>query len=994
MSATNTTTCGCCQGISPLTPVRIASAPELAAVAYRVGTHGTFKATMQAALASQPALRALTTRDDDDPAMALADAWAVVLDVLTFYQERIANEGFLRTATERRSVLELARATGYELRPGVAAGTYLAFTLETAEGSPPVTTVEIGTKAQSVPGPDELPQTFETVEKIEARAAWNSIHVKTTQLVLPVFGDTVLWLAGTATNLKPGDTVLIVGQEREQDPGSENWDFRRVQAVDPDFDAGRTRITVDRGLGKQVQHGRVEPARVDPKVYALRLRTSLFGSSAPDWRAMPRSLKLDYLGLQENPANPPNLSQYRQWPDFTIAAISDPPTPAANGTGLYGEYFDAIDFSQRKRPRTDPRIDFAWGGGSPGQGVASDTFSIRWSGWVQPSTSDNYTFFTTSDDGVRLWVDGQLLINNWTDHAPTENQSPPIALTAGHKYDIKLEYYERGGAATIRLSWSAPSVAKQVIPQARLYPRDIHTVHLDGLQPQIARGSWLVLAIPEYEELYSVESVAEDARTNFTLTAKTTRLTLRGEQLRDLFDDRLRDTAVFGHSEWLPMAEQPITAPVSGEFVDLAQPVKGLVAGQLLMVSGLDAGTGEKVSEVVTLLRAEPPDQATRLWFKPSLAHQYRRDVEKPEDAVTINANVARATHGETRTEVLGNGDGAQAFQKFVLKEQPLTYVSAATPSGAKSTLEIRVNELLWDEVPSFYGLAPDHRAYITRLTDGGQVVVQFGDGLTGARLPTGQENVSAKYRAGAGLAGMVKARQISQLLSRPLGLAGVVNPVAAVGAADPETLAKARRNAPLTVLTMERIVSLADFEDFARAFGGIGKARATWLWSGQQRLVHLTVAGAGGGPVPAGSDLMKNLIAGIGAARHSQQPVEIDSYQPRTFRIAARILVDRQYVASAVLASVQQAVADEMSFERRELGEAVTASQVVAAMQRVAGVVAVDLDQLYFDGQPAQLNLRLPVRVATWDEAAGNVQPAELLTVHPQGIELSELTP
>ena len=112
--------CGCCQGTEPLTPLDIASRPGLDALSYRVGTHSSFLETMKAGLSSE-ALFKLTTRDGSDPAIAWLDAWAVVADVLTFYQERIANEGFLRTATERRSVLELARLVGYEPRPGVAA---------------------------------------------------------------------------------------------------------------------------------------------------------------------------------------------------------------------------------------------------------------------------------------------------------------------------------------------------------------------------------------------------------------------------------------------------------------------------------------------------------------------------------------------------------------------------------------------------------------------------------------------------------------------------------------------------------------------------------------------------------------------------------------------------------------------------------------------------------------------------------------------------------
>src|SRR3954451_23016814 len=117
--------CGCCEGVTTLTPASIQNLAGRPTLAYRVGTHGRFKATMQAALARQPALAGLTTRKDDDPSIALLDAWATVLDVLTFYQERIANEAYLRTATELQSILELAREIGYELGPGAAAGTDL-----------------------------------------------------------------------------------------------------------------------------------------------------------------------------------------------------------------------------------------------------------------------------------------------------------------------------------------------------------------------------------------------------------------------------------------------------------------------------------------------------------------------------------------------------------------------------------------------------------------------------------------------------------------------------------------------------------------------------------------------------------------------------------------------------------------------------------------------------------------------------------------------------
>src|SRR5260370_33886264 len=141
--------CGCCKGIEPFTPVTERNRPGLDALVYRVGTYATFFETMKAALSGGDlsALAALRTRDTDDPAIAFLDAWSLVADVLSFYQERIANEGYLRTATERRSILELARLVGYTLRPGVAATAYLAYTLDPNNE----VTISPGSRAQSRP---------------------------------------------------------------------------------------------------------------------------------------------------------------------------------------------------------------------------------------------------------------------------------------------------------------------------------------------------------------------------------------------------------------------------------------------------------------------------------------------------------------------------------------------------------------------------------------------------------------------------------------------------------------------------------------------------------------------------------------------------------------------------------------------------------------------------------------------------------------------------
>lgn len=142
-----------------------------------------------------------------------------------------------------------------------------------------------------------------------------------------------------------------------------------------------------------------------------------------------------------------------------------------NGSGLKGEYWtnqDKTFTGTATVTRTDPTVDFVWSA-APATGVSADTFTTRWTGKVQPAVSETYTFFVTTDDGVRLWVNNQLLVDQWVDQGPTE-RSGTIALTAGQQYDVKLEYYESGGGAEAHLRWSSPSIAKAIVPMYRLFP--------------------------------------------------------------------------------------------------------------------------------------------------------------------------------------------------------------------------------------------------------------------------------------------------------------------------------------------------------------------------------------------------------------------------------------------------------------------------------------------------------------------------------------------
>ena len=137
------------------------------------------------------------------------------------------------------------------------------------------------------------------------------------------------------------------------------------------------------------------------------------------------------------------------------------------GEGLTGQYFDSVDLTTLKTTRVDASVNFSWGTTSPASGVAAGSYSVRWTGAVVPAASEMYTFTVTADDGVRLWVNDELLITNWVnqDAKPVSGQ---IALRAGVAVPIKLEYYQNTGGASVRLEWSSPSTPLQVIPQSSL----------------------------------------------------------------------------------------------------------------------------------------------------------------------------------------------------------------------------------------------------------------------------------------------------------------------------------------------------------------------------------------------------------------------------------------------------------------------------------------------------------------------------------------------
>ncbi len=872
--------CNCeCKGIEKYTPVRIYNAAGLSSISYRVGTHSRFKAQMVSRISSKPALSRLTTRSDDDLSIALLDSWATISDVLTFYQERIANEGFLTTATERRSVLELARSIGYELRPGVAASTYLAFKMDESKGSPNKVTIEAGTKVQSIPGKDETPQVFETSEDIEARQEWNQIKPRQVkkQDATMALGKGQAILKSTATRLRAGDGLLFIVE------GSPKA-FRLAKEIEIDTEKQLTKVAFD-----------ALSATSPSPVLFIGDGTVIDADS---------NFTSDHLE---------EILEKDTWTESTLEAKA-----TLEGWSL-DVIVDAVNSLVGREEETEDGI-YALR-------IKSGVFGQTAPAWSSLPPEMRYSYkFPTDNTSVDI--------------------TPPYPTTADWDSDL--------GRAVNKTSKGDDRYYDEI---------NKNLIYLDNTYPSIQPNSWVVLKKGSSQSsAFYVSATREDSLTEFALSGKSTGLildtslwvdtesgeagTIEAIEQLETFD--FRKTTVYSQPEKLIFADMPVDdETVQGQEIVLEKMVCWMHKGQSLMIEGELASQPGIIKREIALidgiLHFETDLLTTiKLPLSSPLKYAYRRDT------VTINANVARATHGETKEEAIGSGDPTQRFESFELKESPLTFVPDSSPSGAKNTLEIRIDKVKWWETTSFENLSESDMAYITRISNDAKTSVILGDGVNGRLPPSGTENIMATYRVGIGTVGLLDADKLTLLMKRPLGVKSVTNPIATTGAADPEELGDARKNAPRTALTLDRIVSLKDFADFAKGFAGVGKATSYEIEFGVGRAVLVAIASSEGSTVDDSDELYTTLHEAIEKYKDPAATFLLRSYNKMAFNVGAKIVVSVEMEFADVKQDVQDALKADFSFDNRDFGQAVTLSEVISVIQRVKGVEAVDIESLY----------------------------------------------
>lgn len=361
------------------------------------------------------------------------------------------------------------------------------------------------------------------------------------------------------------------------------------------------------------------------------------------------------------------------------------------------------------------------------------------------------------------------------------------------------------------------------------------------------------------------------------------------------------------------------------------------------------------------------------LFLSPALQSFNTGEFPLEDPDVTVYGNLVAADQGKSEKEVvLGNGDNRKQFQDFKLPKKPLTYhIQAGETPPEVPELEIYVNDRLWTQVPSFFGKGPDEQVYIVRQDAEDNSWVQFGDGKTGARLPSGIGNVKAVYRTGTGAYGELKEGTKPQPGGKADRLDKIFMPLPSSGGSEPESGDNAQQAAPGKTQALGRLVSLKDFESEALAIPGVSRASAAWEVSDDHSAVVVTLLMESG---RSGEfEDVRDTLSSYNICRGPQRfPVVVIQAKRSYVYIQAEFALDASYREDNVKAAIQEALgvtgqedngidgtAGLFGADQRQLGQNAYASRIEGTIKNVDGVIWAKVSGLLELGEadePAQL--------------------------------------
>ncbi len=997
-------------------PTPVTPPPGLPALPYRPGDRQQFLAEMLAALAratiagGQPF--GLRTRALDDPTVALLDAWATVADVIAFYQERIANEGFLRTATQPGSLLAIAQLVGYQPRPGLAASVWLAYSLH-PDPTDTAVVLPAGLLAQSVPGTGELPQTFETTEELVARPSWNTLGVRTTGPVTAPKGLaqlTSLAFQGATTGLAANDVILLFDGRATPTPVL-------VQAVSVDLARQVTSVTLRQPQASAAAVPAAEPVPPGPAKNGTPIAT-VIDSLLPRLRRLPQTPPASAAALNRTPAEvfAPNSDAIPR-----LVAALDPALAGtiykALGTASIGS--PAVTAAQALRVqatpfgvRMPPRPVF----NSQGQQVGTEEWPIGEVQVLSAQMTWNNNPDITRDFGLNGTAQVSIqgpdgVFAQWTadlDTSPpavlpttsplgtvtvTPTPAPPAPDTITVEFEpsdppatpglvkmtLTLAPSADGASLGVTLdeastfAWAPASQASErftlgnyrvtigwqpstpgtnrehvlsVSVTEALPLTSANVLDLDTTYPGILPGSWAVIQQaapggPPPGPPLVVTNVATTAVARYGMSGTVTELTLDGPWVNPdaRWLSEVRPLSVQAQSAGLTLLPVALTGPLGGSTIDLDGLYAGIEAGQRILVTGTrsDLPSGAAVPVGETAMVSGVTQQTTQGTADTphttlQLAHPLAYSYDLP--SVHIYGNVVPARQGATMTEPLTGATPGDPHPSFTLSQAPVLADPSSTASGSVSSLHLTVGGRTWTPVTRLDAATPPY-SYLTGIDSQGRTTIT----LSGP-LPTGTSSVVATYRTGQGSAGNVRPHQVTQLLSRPLTVASVDNPLPGSGGSDGDGPSDLRTAAPVGLASLGRLVSVADAADLVLSWAGVGKASAVSTTNGSGEVIALTVAGVDPVPLDPKGTLCTDLAGALAAAGGGPSaPVVVLPASLYLIVLAARVRCDPALDWTDISAALQAALFGAFDYSQRQLGRDVVLSEIIAVAHSVPGV-------------------------------------------------------
>ncbi len=773
-----------------------------------------FPEIRQALLAGIEGRKALSSwrPSGDDLGLMWLEMWAYIGDVLEFYDARIADESYVRTAVQRRALRRTVGLLGYSPRAGIAGSAKLA---ALARGSEPVT-IPAKTAFRSRGFGNEPPQVFESSKEVWIDPAKN-------RWVIPRYKGRLVLDAAASVSL--GGQAAVQGSSEGSSVGK----------------GGKGQSSGSSGI----------------VVSSLLFESDTF------------SLNKGELILLDDASDP----------------SSQPATPASTFVANV-EAIDGGDGGSYMKATFSPPVAIV------------DGFDLR---------------------SLRVRKPVQSIV-------ATAHQ--PITAGAGKS---------KGSAA------DAPEAGE---------------VFFDGSPDRFRKGERMIVskegaAVPELAEATIVQVSPAAVRMNLPTSdppvLPATSVHLQPASAPNLSAD---ESELSFHFDFVEAGRPTLIAKAYVTSSELSQ---GVPVGDPLQLVPREVMEGAQSSSatlgVLTqpFLLADAAGQAAcvdgqltvtndrRATFR--IADTSQLPADRLELPLLLYGNLVDVTRGQSVLgEVLGHGDARQAHQQFQLKKKPLTTVYNVALGKPESSLEVWVSGVRWRRVSSFYGCGPTDNVYVVTQDDEQRAMLTFGDGVRGARLPSGVKNVTANYRFGAGEAAPPRGA-ITQVAGAVKGLRAVASPLAPSPGKDPEEAEELRELAPRRALLLGRIVSTADFEAVASDAPGVIKATASWSWIHEQMQAGVRISYIGDAP-------QSEVVSALRAQADPTIPLAVTQATPIAVQLSITLESHPSQVPTAVAEAARAHLTDLgqglLSSRHASIGGSFRPSRLFEALGQVEGVVGV----------------------------------------------------